>query len=86
VQQHPLRRRSCLRKPLPCCAEEFDRAHPSIAWRRVPSPKCNAYGQSAEKCRWDDRIFGKFFRNLRGDFVVDHESGNGPWQNGVRGC
>src|SRR5437879_11953740 len=34
VQQHPLRRRSRLRKPLPCCAEEFDRARPSIAWRR----------------------------------------------------
>ena len=39
VQQHPLRRRSRLRKPLPCCAEEFDRAHPSIAWRRVPVPE-----------------------------------------------
>jgi len=35
VQQHPLRRRSRLRKPLPCCAEEFDRARPSIAWRRA---------------------------------------------------
>ncbi len=32
VKQHPLRRRSRLRKTLPCCAEEFDRAHPSMPW------------------------------------------------------
>src|SRR5207253_7541649 len=67
VQQHPLRRRSRLRKPLPCCAEEFDRAHPSIAWRRVPvseMQRLRPIGRAVSLGRSD--IWEVFSQPLRG--------------------